>query len=139
VAARSLRLARSFVARSSDARLERLLGARPAQRALLRAMERRYVPGSLDGFTGDVGFRLTHRGTTTPWTLHVARGRAEARPEAIEHAAVVVRIGIADLARIAVGQLDPMKALLAGRLDVEGDFGIASRLGELFGRRPRVR
>jgi hypothetical protein len=132
-------LAKRFVARSSDARLERLVGSRLGQRAILRGMERAYVPGSLDGFTGDIGWTVRHGGRTSEWTLHIARGTARATAARAERAAVHVTVGAADLARIAAGELDPMKALLAGALDVEGDFGIASRLGELFGRRLRTR
>lgn len=138
MARRSHRLARTFVRRSSDERLERLLGGRRAQRALFSAMERAYVPGALDGFTGEIGWSLRHRGATSEWVLKIARGEARARREAAEHPAVHVRVGVAVLARVGVGEVDPMRALLAGDLDVEGDFGVAARLGELFGRPARA-
>jgi len=35
--------------------------------------------------------------------------------------------------RLAGGDLDPGKALLTGRMDMEGDLAIAARLGEMFG------
>jgi hypothetical protein len=34
--------------------------------------------------------------------------------------------------------LDPGKALLSGRLDLEGDFALAARLGEMFGQPPAI-
>jgi hypothetical protein len=136
MATRVRRALRAAVLRSSDRRLEQVLGSRGGLRLLFAAMERAYVPGSLDGFTGEVGWDLRRGGgRTARWTLRVARGRAQAAPGAGGAPAVVVRTGVAELARIAVGQLDPMRALLAGDLDVEGDFTVASRLGELFGRR----
>jgi hypothetical protein len=34
---------------------------------------------------------------------------------------------------MAAQELDAGKALLTGRLDLEGDFSLAQRLGEMFG------
>jgi len=44
-----------------------------------------------------------------------------------------VKTGVADFLRIAAGEEDPGKALLTGRLVLEGDFSVALRLGEMFG------
>ena len=44
-----------------------------------------------------------------------------------------VEVGVADFVRIAGRDLDPGKALLTGRLDLEGDLALAARLGEMFG------
>ena len=41
---------------------------------------------------------------------------------------------MADFVRMAGGDLDAGKALLIGRLDLEGDFDVAGRLGDMFGR-----
>ena len=137
MSARAQHFLRDTISRSSDGQLEQVLGSRAGLRLLLAAMERAYVPGALDGFTGEVGWVLDRGGgRAAAWTLRVGRGRAEGVPGLRGAPAVVVRTGVAQLARIAVGQLDPMRALLAGELDVEGDSAIASRLGELFGRPP---
>ena len=40
---------------------------------------------------------------------------------------------MADLIRIAAGELDPGRAVLDGRLDFAGDFGVMNRLTSLFG------
>jgi putative sterol carrier protein len=47
--------------------------------------------------------------------------------------ALKVKAGVADFVRIAGRDLDPGKALLTGRLDLEGDLALAARLGEMFG------
>jgi putative sterol carrier protein len=39
--------------------------------------------------------------------------------------------------RIAAGELDPARAMLDGRLEIEGDYAVAGRLGEMFGAAPR--
>jgi hypothetical protein len=42
-------------------------------------------------------------------------------------------MGVADFVRVAGRDLDAGKALLTGRMDLEGDFALAARLGEMFG------
>ncbi len=39
----------------------------------------------------------------------------------------------ADVLRMAAGELGPGRALLDGRLDLAGDWGVAMRLGKMFG------
>jgi putative sterol carrier protein len=57
-----------------------------------------------------------------------------ARPGPAAAPALVLRMSVADFVRMAGGDLDPGKALLTGRLDLEGDFDVAGRLGDMFGR-----
>ena len=40
---------------------------------------------------------------------------------------------MADFARLAARELDPGKAMMSGRLELEGDFQVAAKLGEMFG------
>ena len=42
-------------------------------------------------------------------------------------------MGLADFVRIAGRDLEPGRALLTGRLEIEGDVVVATRLGEMFG------
>ncbi len=37
------------------------------------------------------------------------------------------------VARMAAGELDVDRAVLEGRLDLHGDWGVATRLGQMFG------
>ncbi len=59
---------------------------------------------------------------------------ATARPGPAASPALVVKLSVADFARLAAGELDPGRALLSGQLDLEGDFAVATRLGAMFGR-----
>jgi putative sterol carrier protein len=40
---------------------------------------------------------------------------------------------LADFVRLVGRDLDPGKALLDGKLKVEGDFNVLTKLGEMFG------
>ena len=127
----------TWVARSSDARLERVVGTRPALRVAFGAMASRYVPSAApaEGFAGDLVFLLRpSSGPERAWTVRVAGGAASAVAGRSPSPALVVKLSVADFARLAAGELDPGGALLSGRLDLEGDFVLATRLGAMFGR-----
>ena len=124
----------AYVRRSGDRRLERTVGTDPGLRALFAAMAHAYVPGSASGFTGELQYELRRNGHVVPWTLRIDGRRAVARSGPTTSAALTVKLSVSDFARIAGGELDPGRALLTGRLDLEGDFSLAQRLGEMFGR-----
>ena len=58
---------------------------------------------------------------------------ATARPGRAPAPAVTIAIGLADFARLVGRDLDPGKALLDGRMSIEGDFNVLTKLGEMFG------
>ena len=62
--------------------------------------------------------------------------RATARPGASDAAKLTLTLSVADFVRIAGRDLDPVKAVLTGRLELAGDFSVAMRLGEMFGQPP---
>lgn len=125
---------RSFVRGSDDRRLERTLACEPAVAVLLRAAAARFDPAAADGFGGDVQLDLrSSTGKVRAWTIAVRGDRARVRRGASPAPAVVVKLARADLARLAAGELDVGRALLGRRLDLEGDFEVAMRLGPMFG------
>ena len=65
--------------------------------------------------------------------MRIAGEEATALPGGDGPAALTLRLALADFVRMAGRDLDPGKALLSGRLDLEGDFALAARLGEMFG------
>jgi alkanesulfonate monooxygenase SsuD/methylene tetrahydromethanopterin reductase-like flavin-dependent oxidoreductase (luciferase family)/putative sterol carrier protein len=134
LAERGERAFQAFVRRSDDRRLERTAGSDRGLRVIFAAMSQAYVPESAGGFSGELQYRLTRAdGTVVDWTVAIDGERAVARPGAASAPALKVKAGVADFVRIAGRDLDPGKALLTGRLDLEGDLAIAARLGEMFG------
>jgi len=49
---------------------------------------------------------------------------------------VTIKVGLADWVRIAGRDLDAGAALVTGRMQLEGDVLVATRLGEMFGEPP---
>ena len=127
----------SFVRRASDERLARTAGSAAGLKLLFAGMERQFVAERAAGFTGDIQYNLRAAdGTVRSWTVTVDGDRAIARPSASDAAKLTITLSVADFVRIAGSDLDPVKAVLTGRLELAGDFSVAMRLGEMFGQPP---
>jgi hypothetical protein len=124
----------AFVRRSSDRRLERTVGSGRGLAVVFGAMSRAYRPERANGWRGDIRYELKPaRGDPRTWTVSCGDHGARARPAAAPDPALTIRLGLADFIRLAARDLDPAKALLSGRMDLEGDFDVAVRLGDMFG------
>jgi putative sterol carrier protein len=44
-----------------------------------------------------------------------------------------VKVSLADFAQLATRKLDPTTAFMMGKIKIEGDMGVAMKLGKLFG------
>jgi hypothetical protein len=118
-----------------DDQVERLIGSSLAQRALFTAMAQSYRPKMAFGFEGEIQYELTSSGngdTPDRWTIVVDDSKATVKRGAAADAAVTLRIGSADLLRLAAGA-NPGRMLLEGRTQVSGDLAVAMRLPEMFG------
>jgi len=122
-----------WVRRSDDRRLERTLGSKLGLRVLFAGMAQRFEPDRAMGFAGDIQYELRANGGARSWVVSIEGRRATARPGRSSSPKLTVKTGVADFLRIAAGEEDPGKALLTGRLVLEGDFSVALRLGEMFG------
>ena len=98
-------------------------------------MAQAYEPEHADGFAGDLQYDLRRGdGRRRAVDGEVGPQRATVRPgPAAAPALTLNSMGLADFLRMAARDLDAGKALLTGRLDLEGDFSLAQRLGEMFG------
>jgi alkanesulfonate monooxygenase SsuD/methylene tetrahydromethanopterin reductase-like flavin-dependent oxidoreductase (luciferase family) len=134
LADRGERAFEAFVRRADDRRLERTIGSDRGLRLIFGAMAQAYVPEAAGGFSGELEYRLRRAdGTVVDWTVAIDGERAAVHPGPAKAPALKLKLGVADFVRIAGRDLDPGKALLTGRLDLEGDLAVAARLGEMFG------
>ena len=72
-------------------------------------------------------------GSLTSWTIEACRGERSPAAAWQRPPALTARLSVADVIRIAAGELDPGRAVLQVRLDFAGDFGVMNRLMALFG------
>jgi putative sterol carrier protein len=125
----------AWVRGASDERLERTVGSRVSLALLFGAMARRFVPEKARGFTGAIQFRLrTQDGGVREWVVEIDGEGAGARAGRVVYPRVMLSLALADFARLAAGELDAGRALLTGKLEIEGDAAVAARLGDMFGR-----
>jgi alkanesulfonate monooxygenase SsuD/methylene tetrahydromethanopterin reductase-like flavin-dependent oxidoreductase (luciferase family)/putative sterol carrier protein len=125
---------RTFVRRSDDRRLERTAGSARGLKVLFGAMAQAYEPDKASGFSGELQYDLRRAdGEVVSWTVALGPDRASVRPGTAGAPVLTLRLALVDFVRLAGGDLDPGKALLTGRLDIEGDLAVAARLGEMFG------
>ena len=126
------RALKSFVRSSSDRRLELAFGSRAGLQMLFTQLAAR-LPAFAAAFVGELQCDLHRRdGSLTSWTIEAGRGRAIARRGPAKRPALTARLSVADIIRIAAGELDPGRAVLEGRLDFAGDFGVMNRLMSIF-------
>jgi alkanesulfonate monooxygenase SsuD/methylene tetrahydromethanopterin reductase-like flavin-dependent oxidoreductase (luciferase family)/putative sterol carrier protein len=124
----------AFVRRSDDRRLERTAGADRGLRMVFSAMAEAYEPEQANGFAGELQYDLARSdGRVVHWTVRLDHDHATVRPGPATDPALTLKLTVADFVRMAARDLDAGKALLTGRLDLEGDFALAQRLGEMFG------
>ena len=134
---RGLTVLRTFVRRSGDRPLERTFGSRRGLARIFAGAAERFDPDGADGFSGALQFDLRRSsGAVSHWVIVVAHDRATARPGTAEGPALTAQLSVADAIRILTGDLDAGTAILEGRLDLLGDFGVAMGLGRMFGAGP---
>lgn len=132
---RASSLLQKVVLSVDDRRLERVLGSPTAQRVLFGLLASAYMPERGAGLTGELCFEVRRSdGAPASWTLVLGPAGARARAGVGHAPLLTVKAPLAALVHVAAGELDPGDAVLTGQVDLEGDFALAMRLGELFGR-----
>jgi putative sterol carrier protein len=135
VRARARQAFQAFVRRASDARLDRVAGSDLGLAATFIAMARAYELDKANGFAGELEFNLRRAdGRVARWIVRIDSDGARTRRGRAAAPALTLTMSVADFVRIAARDLDPDRALLTGRLDLAGDFSLAQRLGDMFGR-----
>lgn len=121
------------VRRMSDRQLEALIGNRVGIRAFFAQLARMYQPAAAADFAGKIEFALgTPHGVET-WSLDCSPNGAKANRGEAPDAKLHVEARLADFLRIGTGEISAPSAVLSGKLNVRGDFGLALRLGPMFG------
>ncbi|EHN10126.1 hypothetical protein PAI11_30190 [Patulibacter medicamentivorans] len=120
--------------RGGPSLLRRTVASDPALTVVFRGMARALRPAARAGaFKGELQFDLVEAdGRVRAWTVEATPLRSVARRGAAREPSLTLRLAPDDLLRLAGGRIDAGSALLAGRLDLEGDLALAVRLGDLF-------
>src|SRR5438309_9302235 len=100
-------------------------------------MEQAIHPERSLGFRGDNHYIPTAENGKgdQAWVLHLNEHRAKVRRGRAPNPAVTITMGIPTFGRIISRDINPGAALMDDKLRIEGDFQVASRMGEMFARR----
>jgi putative sterol carrier protein len=98
-------------------------------RELFEGLEGRIDPARTRGTRASYRFDVAGAGS---WRVDVNDGEVEVR-ESDAPADCVIRASENDLLRIVRGELNPVTAYMTGRVKVQGDVALATRLRDLFG------
>lgn len=127
----------SYVRKSDDRRLERTFGRRGMLRVVFGRVARAYDPTKAPEAEGDLAFVLRDSEVEAEdqrvWTVHLAPTGARVSAGAPADPLVTIRATLPDLVRMAAGELSPGRALLSGRLDLDGSLLVVMRLAPAFG------
>jgi alkanesulfonate monooxygenase SsuD/methylene tetrahydromethanopterin reductase-like flavin-dependent oxidoreductase (luciferase family)/putative sterol carrier protein len=123
----------SFVRRSDDKTLERTIGSDAGLRMIFTGMARRFRPDKAGGFEGEILYELKTNGSKRSWTVAIRNGKATARAGDARDPKLTLGLATPDFVRLIAREADPGKLLMTGKLHMEGDFQVATKLGEMFG------
>jgi putative sterol carrier protein len=122
-----------FVRGRTDQQLNRTVGSLTGLRVIFRGMERSFRPDKTGGFSGDIQYELLVDGHPRRWVVRIEGDSARARPARSPNPALTLRLALPVFARLVSGEIPPAHAFMEGKIELEGDFQIAARLGEMFG------
>ena len=121
-------------ARASDHLLEQTIGRPRGLRAIFKAMAKKFVPAAAEGFVGCVTYELRGQDSIEHvWTVQITPTQAIPIAGRLADSALTLKVGLADFIRIIAGELKPVDLVMSGRMQLEGDFMLAAKLGPMFG------
>jgi len=116
-----------------DERVDRVVGSPRMLGAVFKAMAGQFRPDRSGGFRGDIQYELTGRRGPQPWVIRVDDGVATTGPGRSPNPTLLIRTDVPTFARMIVAEIPAGKAWFEGKIQIEGDFQLAARLGEMFG------
>ena len=90
-------------------------------------------PEKSRGFKGSIQWDLEGSRGTRSWHVSIVDGRAVAAEGPADDASVKMHMSVPVFARVLARELDPARAMMEGKLEIEGDFAVAAQIGPMFG------
>jgi putative sterol carrier protein len=100
---------------------------------IIEAMPAAFDPQKAPGLEATFQFELSGEGGGT-WVIDIAKDRCEVREGPVDSPKVVIVMSAQDYVAMVRGELDQVKAFMAGKIQVKGDINLALKLDSLFPR-----
>ncbi|HYA89546.1 MAG TPA: LLM class flavin-dependent oxidoreductase [archaeon] len=131
-AARAGRAMLAWIVRGrSDRQLDRMMPILAPM--IFRAMQRAFRPERAFGFSGDIAYHLSTNGTAKNWVIHIDGEKATIKPGAVASPRISLKMSGPTFARLSAGLIEPITAVLEGKLEAEGELRLMNRISEMFG------
>jgi predicted DCC family thiol-disulfide oxidoreductase YuxK/putative sterol carrier protein len=123
----------AFVRKRTDDQLDRTVGTDSGLRMIFLGMERNFHPAKSQGVNADIQYELRVRGRPKQWVVRITNGTIRTGPGVTPKPALTLRMALPTFARIIAGELHPAEAFAQSKIEMEGDFELALKMGEIFG------
>lgn len=100
---------------------------------IIEQMPSVFVPEAAQQVTATYQLELSGEGGGIYW-LKVADGQATSGEGKVESPTVSMKASAEDFVRITTGQLNPVTAVMSGKLRIRGDMVLATKLSSMFGK-----
>ena len=98
---------------------------------IIEAMPRAFQPEKAQGLRATYQLELSGEGT---WVMEIADGRCQVREGRADAPDGTLTMAANDYVALAKGELDVIRAFMSGRIQFQGDLGLAAKLPSLFKR-----
>lgn len=122
-----------FVRGRSDQQLDRIIGSSAGLRMIFKGMERNFRPDKAGSFTGDIQYVLKVGDRYRRWVVRIQGDGIRTGPGSSPAPALTLRMALPTFARIVARELSAAQAFMEGKIVLEGDFQLATQMGEMFG------
>ena len=119
----------------SDEQLERMMPLLAPM--IFKGMKRSFRADRARGFSGEIEYNLSGNGNVQQWVVEIANGNVMVRKGPARQARMAMKMSAPAFARMSAGLMDPVAAVLEGKIEAEGELRLVNRLAEMFGGRAR--
>jgi len=98
---------------------------------LIAQMPGAFIPEKAQGVNAVIQFNFTGAETGN-WNAEIKNGTVEVKQGVHPAPSISVTADSADYIKILTRELDPMQAVMQGRLKLQGDMGLAMKLTQFF-------
>lgn len=104
---------------------------RPTARQLVESMPKYFRPEKAEGINAVIQYHLTGEGGGD-WVVRIENGTCTVEEGTAENPTLTLTMDAEDYVDLISGKLDGMTAFMTGKLKLEGDFTLATRLQSFF-------
>ncbi|MBK7201305.1 SCP2 sterol-binding domain-containing protein [Candidatus Amarolinea dominans] len=100
-------------------------------RGMMASMPMAFIPEAAEGVEATIQYHLTGEGASD-WGIHIADGACTVNEGLLENPTLTLTMDSQDYVDMIAGRLNGMSAFMSGKLQLDGDIMLATRLFTMF-------